>query len=217
MTKTEYKSFGYFFLNKRLHPPFPDSYRVSIILLIINKNKSENNNKFLIVQHAGGIWGLPKEGVRSKITIEDLYSTISRNLELELGFRGIKVVETKPLFNQVGLLFDFDRQDYDPIRSVQEKARGRPIKGKIYLLAIMKYQGPDKIPLVASQEVIDFQWVNENEWVKYHESNIKRAKKNNMSLKTSKFAGYLVGKSVKAYRYIEEVLGQKFEKENTLF
>src|SRR4030042_1433642 len=103
MKKGVYKSFGYYFLNKRLHPPFPKNYRVSVALLVINKNDGENQNKFLIVQQANKMWGLPREGVKSKIVIEDLYTTISRNLEDELGFRGIKVVETKPLFKQIAL------------------------------------------------------------------------------------------------------------------
>lgn len=217
MTKSEYKTFGYYFLNKRLHPPFPSGYRVSIVLLIINKNKSENRDKFLIVQQTNNIWGLPKEGVKSKITIEDLYTTISRNLEQELGFRGIKVVETKPAFKQVGLLFDFDRQEYDTTRSKQEGEKGRPTKGKIYLLSIMEYRGPDKIPLIPNNEVIDYRWIDESGWRPYDKANAKEVKTKKLSPKTSVFTHYLVNKSIKVFRTIEKVIQWKFEKGQILF
>jgi hypothetical protein len=217
MKTIETKSLSYYFLNKRLHPPFPKGYRVSIILLIINKNNSENKNRFLIVQETNNIWGLPKEGVKLKITIEDLYTTIARNLELELGFRGIKVLETKPIFRQVGLLFDFDRQDYDTIRSKHEKEKGRPVRGKVYLLSIMEYQGPDKIPFTPNDELKDYQWVDEIEWPKYHVSNIKQVKTGGWSLRSIMFSTHLVNKSVKAYRSIEEIIPLKLGKEDTLF
>jgi len=217
MLKAKDKSFGYHFLNKSLHPSFPNDYRVSIILLIVNKNKSENTNKFLIVQQASKIWGLPKEGTKSKITVEDLYTTVARNLELELGFRGIKVVETKPLFKQVGLIFDFDKQDYEAIRSKQEVEKGRPSKGKIYLLAIMEYRGPDKLPFVPNVELTDYKWINEKEWLEYEDNNFKTSKQDSLSLKTAKFASHLVIKSLRTYRSIEDPLLVTFDKKNTLF
>lgn len=218
MKKEECKSFGYYFLNKRLHPPIPKDYRVSIILLIINKNRGEDENKFLIVQQANKMWGLPKEGIKSDIIVEDLYTTISRNLENELGFKGIKVVETKPLFKQVSLFFDFARQDYDFERSSEEEKKGRPTKGKTYLLAMMEYRGPDVIPLAPNPETIDFKWVTEEGGQKYFESDADLVKKGKIkSLKSQQFSNYLFHKAVKISKSFTDVLNQAFDQENKLF
>ena len=103
------KSFGYYFLNKRLHPPILKNFRNSMVILVVNKNQTENKDKFLLVKQSNNSWSVPKEGVKSNLVIEDIYTTISANLENELGFKGIKVTETKPLFRQVAILFDFDK------------------------------------------------------------------------------------------------------------
>ena len=217
MLKAKTKSFGYYFLNKRLHPPFPEGYRVSIILLIINKNQTENKNKFLVVQQVSKLWGLPKEGIKSKITVEDIYTTIARNLELELGFKGIKVIETKPLFKQVGLLYDFDKQEYDPVRAKQEAAKGRPTKGKIYLLSMMEYRGPDKIPVSQNPEVLDYKWIDQKAWPDFQRLNLNVSKQEGRSDKTAAFADHLLNKSMKAYQAFEQVMLLELGKEDTLF
>ncbi len=154
------KTFGYYFLNKKLHPPIPKNYKSSIILTIINKNNTLNKNKMLFVQQKNLIWNLPKKGIKTNSVIEDIYTTVSNNLENELGFKGIKVTETKPTFKQVAFIFDFDKQVYDEKRSIQEKRKDNPTTGKIYQLAIMEYHGPDKIPLTSNSEVVNYKWVN---------------------------------------------------------
>ncbi len=161
MTNT--KSFSYYFLNKRLHPPVSKAFKNSIILLIINKNKTPNKNKFLLVQQANLFWNLPKKGIKAKSIIEDIYTTIARNLENELGFKGVRVTETKPIFKQIAFLFDFDKQIYDTKRSQKEKAKGNPTKGKIYQLAVMEYRGPDAIPITPKTEVINHKWVDKKD------------------------------------------------------
>jgi hypothetical protein len=217
MDITKNKSFGYYFLNKRLHPPFPQGYRVSIVLLIINKNKTENLNNFLIVRQSGGLWGLPKEGVKSKIAVEDIYTTIARNLELEIGFKGLKVIDTNPQFKQVGLLFNFDKQKYDSTRSSDELTKGRPIKGKIYILSMMEFAGNDKLPLKPNAEVIDYRWINEDEWASYESQNIEISKLNNKSENTAYFSGYILNKSIKTYRLLQKLYLDKDPGQASLF
>ena len=92
------KSFGYYFLNERLHPPTPKNFRNSIVMLIVNKNLTAYKDKYLLIKQSNNSWSIPKEGVKSSLIIEDLYTTVSSNIENELGFKEIKVVESKPTF-----------------------------------------------------------------------------------------------------------------------
>lgn len=154
------KTFGYYFLNTRLHPPTNNDYKVSIVLVIINKNKTNNKDKFLFVQQKNLFWNLPKKGIKSKIITEDIYTTISKNLEHELGFKGVKVAETKPFFRQIAFIFDFEKQIYDEERSKAEDKKDNPKKGKIYQLALMEYRGTDDLPVSIATEISDYKWVN---------------------------------------------------------
>jgi len=149
MPSRKLSSFSYYFLNKRLHPSAPAGFRASLILFIVNHNSGRNAGKFLFVREISGgyvSWGLPKEGLESPIVVDDIFTALTRNLEEELGFRGMNINELKPIFYQKALLFDFALQKYDRARSVHEATRKRPIKGKIYHLAIMEYHGPEEIP-----------------------------------------------------------------------
>lgn len=175
---TKLATFTYYFLNKRLHPPLLPGYRSSVVLLIVNKNSTANHNKFLFIREVtlGSVsWGLPKEGLESKVIIEDIYTSVARNLEEELGFKGTKVFDTKPLLKQNGLIFDFAIQKYDAKRAAWEIKRNRPPKGKIYQLAIMEYRGPDQIPLNTQNkeselEIDAYKWVDRFEGLKLIES-----------------------------------------------
>jgi hypothetical protein len=96
-------SFSYYFLNKRLHPPAPAGFRVDIVLLIINKNPGNNLDKYLFIKeetNGYSSWGLPKEGLQTSILADDVFTAIARNIESELGFRGLKISESKPSFVQ---------------------------------------------------------------------------------------------------------------------
>ena len=214
------KSFGYYFLNKRLHPPIPKNFRNSIIILIVNKNPTKNKDKFLLVKQSNNSWSIPKEGVKSNLMIEDLYTTISSNLENELGFKGIKVVESKPLFTQIALIFDFDKQVYDAERSLVEEKKGRPTKGKFYQLAIMEYRGPDEIPLIKNDypEVIDYNWVNEREGLDLIRSNLNLVERKLLpSMASAEFGLYTFKKSLKIYNsLINSVFSKKEEQESLI-
>ena len=214
------KSFGYFFLNRRLHPPTPKEFRTSIILLIINKNKTINRDKFLLVQQNNQFWNLPKEGIEKTTIIDDVYTTIARNLEEEIGFRGLKVSETKPLFKQVAFLFDFDQQIYDKERSLSEEKRSFPKKGKIYHLAIMDYSGPDEIPIDIKREgieIINYKWVNLKQGKTLMESNKKLLQKGIInSPKTTTFNIYLFEKVLNIYSGIQNLSAKFKSGQNTL-
>lgn len=165
MPSRKLSSFSYYFLNKRLHPPPPPGYRASTVLFIVNCNPGLNYQKFLFIKETGQqkeSWGLPKEGLESSTVVDDIITSIARNLEEELGLRGMKISEMKPAFHQRAIYFDFAVQRYDPLRSGYEAMRKRPTKGKVYHLAIMDYTGPDKIPLDGSSgdtSITDFLWV----------------------------------------------------------
>ena len=169
MPNPKLTSFSYYFLNKRLHPAPLPGFRVSIILLIVNQNNGNNFGKFLFIrQTARGYlsWNLPQEGMETTVTADDVFTTIARGIEEELGFRGLKIPETKPQFTQRAIIFDFARQKYDLKRSAYEKSIDRPTKGKIYHLAIMDYRGPDEIPILSGPkdtEIDAFRWVDHTE------------------------------------------------------
>lgn len=169
MPNSKLSSFSYHFLNKRLHPEAPLGYRVSLILLVVNQNKGDNLGKFLFVRQTArglALWNLPQEGMKSKVMADDIFTTIARDLEEELGFRGMKITEAKPQFTQKAIIFDFARQKYDSKRSTYEKTLGKPTKGKIYHLAIMDYRGQEEIPIssgVKGSEIDAFGWVDYSE------------------------------------------------------
>ncbi len=166
-------SFGYYFLNNRLHPTPPPSFKTSIVLLIVNKNLSENHGKFLFVQQGSRFWNLPKEGIKSNLA-DNLFSAIAKNLEEEIGLKGIKVSEVKPSFKQVAIIFDFDKQKYDKQRAKSESQIAKPIKGKIYHLAIMEFQGQDNLKIEeksTNPEIINLKWANKEEGNKLMLSN----------------------------------------------
>ena len=169
MPNQKLTSFSYYFLNKRLHPAPLPGFRASIILLIVNQNKGDNFGKFLFIrQTARGYmsWNLPQEGMETTITADDVFTTIARGIEEELGFRGLKIPETKPQFTQKALIFDFARQKYDQTRSAYEKTIDRPSKGKIYHLAMMDYHGPEEIPISSGPkdtEIDAYRWVDQAE------------------------------------------------------
>jgi ADP-ribose pyrophosphatase YjhB (NUDIX family) len=167
----KYTSFGHFFLKKHLHPPTPPGFRTSLILLIVNQNPSSHQGQYLFVRQSTKgkqAWGMPKEGLESKDLADDLTTALSRNLEEELGFRGPKVNQLNPSFRQVAFIFNISVQKYDLQRSAWEESRDRPVKGKIYHLAIMEYRGPDTIPLSSvsspdGENIDKFQWVTADE------------------------------------------------------
>ena len=190
-----------------------------MVILVVNKNQTENKDKFLLVKQSNNSWSVPKEGVKSNLVIEDIYTTISTNLENELGFKGIKVTETKPLFRQVAILFDFDKQVYDPERSLVEEKKGRPTKGKIYQLAIMEYRGPDEIPLIKKNnpEVIDYRWVNEKEGISLIGSNLELVEQKLLPSKASaEFGIYIFEKSITIYKSLISAVFSKKEKQESL-
>lgn len=108
-------------------------------------------------------WNLPKEGLKSNLA-DDLFNTIAKNLEEEIGLKGVSVIETKSVFRQIAVVFDFDKQIYDNERSKAESKRDRPTKGKWYHLAIMEFRGSDLLsPLAGSKEINDLRWVSDEE------------------------------------------------------
>lgn len=167
----KYTSFGHFFLKKHLHPPTPPGFRTSLVLLIVNQSPSTHQGRYLFIRESSNGkqgWGLPKEGLESPDLADDLVTSLSRNIEEELGFRGPKVHSLNPSFRQIAFIFNISLQKYDTQRSAWETTRGRPAKGKIYHLAIMEYRGPDDIPLSNTtspdgEKIDKFQWVTASE------------------------------------------------------
>ncbi len=214
-------SLSYYFLNPRLHRPTPSGYRNSIILLLINKNATANKNKYLLIRQYIRSWGLPKEGIKSKNIVDDIFTTIARNLDEEQGFRGLKVIETKAQFKQLAILFDFAKQVYDHHRSKDETQKNRPNRGKIYHLAIIEYQGSDKIPLLKdpkNKETIDYRWVNEKEGRKLLRSNWDLVSKKQIKSKTSmQFNIDLFNKAVSAYHHIHSICLTPLSGQKSLF
>lgn len=154
---------NYFFLNKFLHPkPYP-GYRQSIVLLIVNKNRAENENKFLFIKEKSGLWFFPKGHLIDRDLINSLFESISKNLENELGLRGIKIFDIKPSFTQKAYIFDFERQKYNRERESEEKLKGNAFKGKIYHLAIMHYKGTEEFKVDEKVKVLGHKWVSKDE------------------------------------------------------
>lgn len=161
-----YSSFTYYFLNRRLHPQSPPGFRNDTVLLLVNKNATPNRAKFLFVHQKKDnhtSWGLPKEGMESQVVVDDVITSIARNLEEELGFKGTKVTETNPKFTQVAFLFNFATQIYDSDRSHYESSLGRQSKGKIYHLAVMDYTGPDILPGHVKKSIDRYSWADHAE------------------------------------------------------
>jgi|GEM_PF-5304702 len=204
------KPFNYYFLNKKLHPSGPKGFRTSIALLIVNKNPGPNKNIFLLIQQSNKAWTIPKEGIKEQKLADDFFATIIKNLGDEQGFKGIKVVETKPLFKQIAFVFDFDRQVYDKERARVEKKKGRPEKGKNYHLVIMEYRGSDKIPLVPGPETINYQWVNEKEAILLLKENIALTKAGDLpSMSSSKYNLGFTKKAIKTLLALQKIQSLK--------
>lgn len=214
-------SFNWYFINKRLHPKAQKGFRQNLILLIVNKNKTQRQNNILLVQHNVKAWTLPKEGLKSEITVDDIFTTIARNLEEELGFRGLKITDLKPQFKQVALLFDFDKQIYDKERSEIEKRKQRPSKGKLYHLAILEYSGPDKIPFHkdgSNKETIDYKWIDYKKGREILQENIKLSKQGKLpSIKSSFYNLHLFDKVILVYRKIQKIGTIKIGPQDQLF
>jgi len=173
VAETKKDSLNYYFLNGFLHPKPYSGYKQSVISLIINKNDSENKDKFFFVQEKTGYWGLPKSAIESKHLADGFFTAIAKGLEMELGLRGMKVHKIKPRFTQVVYIFDFERQKYNKGRTEQEKEKGHPAKGKLYHLATMYYQGNDVFEIKSSKNisVLDYKWVTQQEAMELLESN----------------------------------------------
>ncbi len=217
MKKQTNKSFNYYLLNKRLHPPIVSGFKASIILFIVNKNKGINQDKFILVCEGNKFWDLPKSGVKSKELIDDLFTTIAKNMEEELGFRGVKIYENKPVFKQLALIFDIAKQKYDKARSVSEENLGKPKKGKLYELSIMEYFGNDKLPLekTPKEKIFDYRWVNFNEGIELMKSNIKLFKNGSVSsLESVKFNIDLFDRVKEIYEIVSRI---HQEKQTSLF
>lgn len=220
MRKKSNRTFNYYFLNKRLHPNPPPGYRTDIILLIINKNPTANNNKYLFVQQNNKFWNLPKEGTKT-ILADDLFNTIARNLEEEIGFKGIKVIEDKPMFKQIALIFDFEKQEYDLNRSKDEKNKNRPVKGKIYHLAIMEFHGPENFSIKnksKTDEIIDLKWVNKKDGEKLVSlnKNFLSERKTNSPYSAS-FNVKLFKKVINFYNNLTKIRSSNFINQGLLF
>jgi hypothetical protein len=156
-------NFNYYFLNKYLHAqPYP-GYRQTVVLLIVNKNKTKNNNKFLFIKEKSGFWFLPKGHLVGTNLTDSLFESILRNLESELGLRGTQIFEVKPSFIQKAYIFDFERQRYNKERGLEENAKGYPTKGKVYHLAIMNYEGADEFKVDEKVKVLGNRWVAQDE------------------------------------------------------
>lgn len=159
-------SLNYYFLSKLLHPkPYP-GHRQSVVLLITNKNNTENKNKFLFIKEKVGLWFFPKGHLVGTNFINSFFESISKNLENELGLRGIKIFDVKPTFIQKAYVLDFERQKYNQERGLQEKSRGNPSKGKIYHLAIMCYKGTEEFKLDKKVKVLEHRWVSRDQALK---------------------------------------------------
>ncbi len=215
MNKQTNESFNYYLLNKRLHPPIPSGFKVSIILFIVNKKDSKG--KFLLVCEGNKFWDLPKSGIKSIEIIDDIFTTIAKNMEEELGFRGVKIYENKPVFKQIALIFDIAKQKYDKARSLSEENSGKPKKGKVYELSIMEYFGDDKLPLekTPKEKIFDYRWVDFNEALELMKSNIKLFETGLVSsLESVKFNIDLFNRVKEIY---EIVSGVHQEKQTSLF
>jgi len=165
MNKPEH-SLNYYFLNKFLHPKPYLGYRQSVVLLIINKNSTENKNKFLFIKEKSGFWFFPKGHLVGTDLINSLFESISKNLENELGLRGVKIFDIKPSFTQKAYIFDFERQKYNQERESEEKSKGNPSNGKIYHLAIMHYKGAEEFKVDEKVKVSEHRWVSKDEALK---------------------------------------------------
>ena len=199
--------FGYYFLNKRLTQPAPIGFRTSVINVIINKNDTKNKNKILFVQQSSGFWGIPKEGLKGDVEVDALFPAVARAIEEELGLRGTKASEAKPLFAQIALLFNFDRQVYDKKRSRDEKKKGRPTNGKNYHLAIMSYTGPDVFPIERKRnaEIINFKWVTKAQGKKIMLQNKNKLKGRGLSIVTFKFNARLYDRILRTLTALKSV------------
>lgn len=214
------RSLNYYFLKKHLHPKAPSGYRQDIVNVIVNRNETENRNKFLLIQEKNEIWGFPKQGIEDRNLSEGFFETLTRNLGEELGFRGMKVIELKPRFTQKAYIFNFEKQVYDDDRSEEEVKKGRPTKGKIYHLAIMSYKGPDEMPLDLDNPKITtlgYQWVTENEGRDLIYTNLDVwSKKTGGIDKTSKFHISFYERIINSYNLIQRIYTEKNPFQQTL-
>lgn len=154
------KTFNYYFLKKYLHPDAPAGYRENLVMLVFLKG--DPDKKFLLIQEKNFVWTLPKKGIDAPNLIDGIVDALSRNIAGELGFKGIVSDEIKPRFEQMAYLVNFMKQKYDPTRAVYERKKGRPVKGKIYHLAILSYTGPELLPVERDFET---SYINRYEWV----------------------------------------------------
>ena len=205
------KTFGYYFLNRHLHPKTPKGFRRTIVHFIINKNKSENVNKVLLVSEKSGFWNYPKESITAENMLEDIFTTITKNLDNELGFRGVVATETKPSFQMVATFYDFYTQIYDSERSKWEQGKGLPLKGKIYTIFYIYYKGPDDLPMNSKSEVSNFHWVNYKDGLELIEKNTSLISfKNGFFSKHSVESNKILFKKAwSAYTKIKDILEEK--------
>jgi len=180
MKNNKEPNLNYYFLNRFLHPkPYP-GFRQSIVALIINKNETENQNKFLFIQERTGFWFFPKGAIIGKNLADDFFESLATLLEKELGLRGMDVYKIKPNFTQIAYIFDYERQKYNSERSQQEKDRGNPSKGKVYHLVIMHYEGDDSFNLKTDDklDVLDYKWLNQEEAEEIINKNVELIEEN---------------------------------------
>lgn len=166
MPKKKPKSINYYFLQKHLHPKSPSGYEQVLVNMVVNKNESENNGKYLFVQENNKKWGFPMQEVEEKNLIDGFFDSMAKNLGEKLGFRGMKIIDLKPQFKQKSYFFDFAKQVFDEKQSEEEMQTGGPSKGRIFHLAIITYEGPEDLPLDKKDPgtpIRDYKWVNETE------------------------------------------------------
>lgn len=202
------KTFNYYFLNKYLHPDVPVGYRENLVMLVLLKN--DPDKKFLLIQEKNFVWTLPKKGIDATNLIDGIVNALSQNIGGELGFKGIVSDEIKPKFEQMAYLVNFMKQKYDSTRSAYEKKKGRPVKGKIYHLAILYYTGPELLPVERDFEasfINKYEWVTLDEALSFSQESKSLYEKDNerYSENSLKLNENLIKKAWEMYEAIENV------------
>lgn len=160
-----YHSPNYYFINKYVTFGQSQNYNQTLIAFFINTNSGRNNGKSLLVQNEQGFWAICRRTLKPDVHI-DIFEAFIELISDELGFRGVIPGDINPNFNVLGYIFDFARQDFDQTRILDQKAKGRDIKGKSYHLMVIEYKGADELPFekrLEKKRIADYKWVDYQE------------------------------------------------------
>ncbi len=204
------KVINYYFLNRYLHPKPPKGFRETVVVLITLKSDSDQKNKFLIIKEKFMSWGLPKKGLKGNNLVDGIINALVEDMGNEIGFKGPILFQLKPQFVQKAYFLNFTKQIYDKQRSIIEKNKGRPSRGKIYHLAMIDYYGKAELPLKKSDKdahIIDYKWASqkEGEQLILENKNLIEKEGKLFSAQTAIFGLDLFRKVMRAYKLVQEI------------